>query len=181
VHAYIALGSNLGDRAFHLREGLRRLGLVGLGPDALSSVWETEPVDAPGSQWFLNLVLRTATSGAPLEILDLLLGIEADVGRVRSVRNAPRTLDLDLLLLGDLRCEGPRLTLPHPRMWERRFVMEPLAEIAPELREPATGRSAREICRALGDTPRVRLWGVLSGSGASSGIIPVFGGEHTRT
>jgi len=180
VDATIALGSNLGDRVANLREGLRRLAQKGLPPAVLSSVWETEPVDSPGSPWFLNLVMRTATPRASLEILDLLLAIERELGRVRTTRNAPRILDLDLLLLGDERCAGPRLVLPHPRMWERRFVMEPLAEIAPGLRDPSTGRTAREICRDLRHTSRVRRWGVLAGSGASSGIIPASGGEHSQ-
>jgi len=180
VDAFIALGSNLGDRVGNLREGLRRLAERDLPPAALSSVWETEPVDSLGSPWFLNLVMRASTSRGPLEVLDLLLEVEREVGRVRSRRNAPRVLDLDLLLLGDARCEDPRLVLPHPRMWGRRFVMEPLAEIAPGLRDPSTGSTAREICRSLRGPFQVRRWGVLVATGAGSGIIPVSGGENSQ-
>ncbi len=170
MDAYIAFGSNLGARQANLRSGLDGLVRRGLVPALLSSVWETEPVDSPEPLWFLNLVVRAATDRAPLALLDLLLDVEREAGRVRSTRNAPRILDLDLLLLGDLRCEGPRLVLPHPRMWERRFVMEPLVEIAPDLRDPATGRRAAEILRALEDTARVRKWGELAPPGRLPGV-----------
>jgi 2-amino-4-hydroxy-6-hydroxymethyldihydropteridine diphosphokinase len=170
VDAYLGLGSNLGDRAANLRAGLAGIARRGLAPLELSSVWETEPVDSPEPVWFLNMVARTETDLPPLEVLDRLLDAEREAGRVRTVRNAPRVLDLDLLLLGDLRFDHPRLTLPHPRMWERRFVLSPLAEIAPGLRESGSGRSVREVCESLPQRPSVRRLGPLASLGSDSGV-----------
>jgi 2-amino-4-hydroxy-6-hydroxymethyldihydropteridine diphosphokinase len=162
VDAYLAFGSNLGDREANLRAGVQGLARRGLRPDLLSSIWETEPVDSPEPLWFLNLVARVRTSLPPLALLDLLLEIEREVGRVRTVRNAPRLLDLDLLLWGDTVLETDRLVLPHPRMWTRRFVLEPLAEIAPDATDPRTGRAVAEALRVLADPSVVRKAGVLA-------------------
>lgn len=127
--AYVALGSNLGDRRAHLRHGVRSLpGVV-----AVSHVYETEPVGGPEQGAYLNLVAELDTELYPWELLDLCLAIEAAAGRERSVRWGARTLDLDVLLWGDARIESERLTVPHPRMWERRFVLEPLNDLAPGL------------------------------------------------
>ena len=104
----------------------------------------------------------------PAELLELLLEIESRVGRRREERNGPRTLDLDLLLVGDRIIEDPRLSLPHPRMWERGFVLEPLAEIHPGLTHPGTGRGVAEECRRLGERPRVRRIGPLALAGTLS-------------
>ena len=161
MRAYVALGSNLGDRASHLRAGVAGLARRGLVPRALSSIWETEPVDAPGPQWFLNMVAEVETALPPRSVLDLLLDVEREVGRVRTVRNAPRALDLDLLLLGDLRLEEHGLTLPHPRMWGRRFVLAPLHELAPDLRDFRTGRTVAEALQALPALPAARSLGPL--------------------
>ena len=98
MRAYVALGSNLGDRTAALRSGLAGMASRGLPVLALSSVWETEPVDAPAPLWFLNMVAEVETDLPPRRVLDLLLEVEREVGRVRTVRNAPRSLDLDLLL-----------------------------------------------------------------------------------
>ena len=163
---YIALGSNLGDREANLRAGLLGMSRLGLPQVALSSVWATEPVDSPEPLWFLNMVAGVRTPLFPEEVLERLLEIEAGVGRVRSVRNAPRLLDLDLLLLGGERREGPGLLLPHPRMWERRFVLAPLDEIAPRLSNPATGRTVREELGALRGSHAVRRVGALALPGA---------------
>ena len=129
---YIGLGSNIGDREEHLRAGLLSMARAGVFPVAVSSLWETEPVDGAGPEWFLNMVARVSTDLAPEQILDVLLSGERERGRERRHPNAPRELDLDLLLLGDVRLNTPRLTVPHPRLWSRRFVLAPLAEIAPE-------------------------------------------------
>jgi 2-amino-4-hydroxy-6-hydroxymethyldihydropteridine diphosphokinase len=154
---YVALGSNVGDREAHLRAGIAGMADLGIAPTRRSSVWETEPVGTPETAWFLNMVVAIRSSRTPLEVLEILLEVERRVGRVRSeVRNAPRVLDLDLLMLGDARIESAPLTLPHPRMWERRFVLCPLAEIAPELRDPATGRTVREILDRIDDGFEVR-------------------------
>jgi len=129
---YIGLGSNIGDREDHLRAGLLAMARDGVSPVAVSSLWETEPVDGAGPDWFLNMVARVATDLSPDEILGVLLAGERERGRERRRPNAPRELDLDLLLLGDVHLSSPHLTVPHPRLWTRRFVLAPLAEIAPE-------------------------------------------------
>jgi dihydroneopterin aldolase/2-amino-4-hydroxy-6-hydroxymethyldihydropteridine diphosphokinase len=129
TRAYVALGSNLGDRREHLRYGVRSLpGVV-----ALSHLYETDPVGGPEQGAYLNLVAELDTELYPWELLDLCLAIEAGAGRERVVRWGARTLDLDVLLWGDARIESERLTVPHPRMWERRFVLEPLNDLAPQL------------------------------------------------
>ena len=129
---YVGLGSNIGDREEHLRAGLLAMARAGVSPVAVSSLWETEPVGGAGPDWFLNMVARVATDLSPDEILEVLLAGERERGRERRRPNAPRELDLDLLLLGDVQMNTPHLTVPHPRLWSRRFVLAPLAEIAPE-------------------------------------------------
>jgi dihydroneopterin aldolase/2-amino-4-hydroxy-6-hydroxymethyldihydropteridine diphosphokinase len=129
VPAYIALGSNLGDRRENLRFGARNLpGLI-----ALSGVYETAPVGGPEQGAYLNVVARIETEQHPFELLETCLAIEAGAGRERTVRWGARTLDLDVLLWGDATIESQTLTVPHPRMWERRFVLQPLNDLAPEL------------------------------------------------
>ena len=162
VSAFIGLGSNLGDRAASLTAALERLGRAGLRPGAASSVWETEPVGGARDPWFWNMVARVETDLAPLALLDLLLELERRAGRTRTYPNAPRTLDLDLLLVDDLVLAEPRLELPHPRMWERRFVLEPLAEIAPALRNPRNGRTVAEERDGLRDAYAARRIGPLA-------------------
>ncbi|MEO1060227.1 MAG: 2-amino-4-hydroxy-6-hydroxymethyldihydropteridine diphosphokinase [Actinomycetota bacterium] len=127
--AYVAIGSNLGDRRAHLRYAVRSL------PDvvATSGVFETAPVGGPEQGPYLNMVARLETEQHPFELLETCLAIEAGAGRERTVRWGARTLDLDVLLWGDATIESERLTVPHPRMWERRFVLEPLSDLAPEL------------------------------------------------
>jgi 2-amino-4-hydroxy-6-hydroxymethyldihydropteridine diphosphokinase len=159
---FVALGSNLGDRESHLRQGLAGMARRGIEVSALSSVWETEPVHTREPFWFLNMVARVRAELMPEELLDALLAVEAEAGRVRRTRNAARELDLDLLLFGDRRSEGPRLVLPHPRIWERRFVLAPLAEVAPGLRHPVSGRTVGEVLGALADPHAVRRLGALA-------------------
>lgn len=126
----IALGSNLGDRALSLRRAVLALGAV-MRVVRISSVHETEPVDAPaGSPPFLNMVVAGYTRLPPLALLEALQAIESRLGRRRGVRNAPRTIDLDLILYSSRAMRTKRLTLPHPRYREREFVMEPLRELA---------------------------------------------------
>jgi 2-amino-4-hydroxy-6-hydroxymethyldihydropteridine diphosphokinase len=129
---YVGLGSNLGDREENLRAGLIAMARGGVVPVAVSSLWETEPVDGAGPGWFLNMAARVATSLSPEGVLAILLAAERERGRERRRPNAPRELDLDLLTLEDLVRSSPELTLPHPRLWSRRFVLAPLAELAPE-------------------------------------------------
>lgn len=132
--AYVGLGANLGDDipAALTAAALSLAALPGTRVAALSSVWRSAPVDAGGPD-FLNAVAALDTTLPPLDLLDALQAIELAHGRERPYRNAPRTLDLDLLLHGDQALDTPRLTLPHPRLGERAFVLRPLLEIAPEL------------------------------------------------
>jgi dihydroneopterin aldolase/2-amino-4-hydroxy-6-hydroxymethyldihydropteridine diphosphokinase len=135
--AYLALGSNLGDRRDHLRRALARLPFDepggGLRVTARSGVYETDPVGGPDDQGaYLNLAVEVETTLDPFQLLERCLATEAVGGRDRSVRWGPRTIDIDVLLYDDVRIESPDLTLPHPRMWERRFVLEPLSDIAPQ-------------------------------------------------
>ena len=127
MRAYLGLGSNLGDRAGHLRRAVAALpGVVGVSP-----VYETDPVGGPpGQPAFLNLVVALETDRSPRQLLDLAHALEQAAGRVRTVKDGPRTLDVDVLLVGDLRVDEPDLVVPHPRMWERRFVLAPLADLA---------------------------------------------------
>ncbi len=166
MDGFIGLGSNLGDRQAFLAAGLEALERRGLPVRAVSSVWESEPVDTDSSDWFLNMVVKIESDRPPLEVLERLLAIEEDLGRRRSVRNAPRTLDLDLLLLGDQVSNDGRLQLPHPRMWQRRFVLEPLCEIAPRLQNPGTGRTVTEERARVRDPAVVRRLGDLASLGA---------------
>ena len=162
---YIGLGSNLGNRRAWLRRGLIGLRDAGLAPIAVSSVWESEPVGTREPMWFLNMAVTVRTGLAPTAVLDLLLRIEREALRMRRRRNGPRTLDLDLLMLGRRQHGDERLTLPHPRMWQRRFVLEPLAEIAPRLRDPRGGPTVADRCERLRATAVVRPAGRLELAG----------------
>ena len=129
---FIGLGSNVGDREGHLREGLAALSTAGVAVEAESSLWETEPVGNAGPGWFLNMAARVRTGLAPEDLLELCLAIEREHGRDRSgLPGGPRTLDLDLLDFEGVVRATPRLILPHPRLHERRFVLAPLAELDP--------------------------------------------------
>lgn len=145
----IALGSNLGDREAQLRGALDSLGPV-LAHLRVSSFYETEPVDMAGPQpMFLN---AAAIGESPLSapaILDVLLAVEQGFGRERPYVGAPRTMDLDLILYGGSIISAPGLIVPHPRFRERRFVLEPLAEIAPQWVDPVTGKTIRELLDLL--------------------------------
>jgi len=150
VIAYIGLGSNLGDRQATLRQAVRRLGTYGRVV-AVSSLYETEPVGYRDQPWFLNAVVALETTLGPRELLAALLAIERDFGRERTFRNAPRTLDLDLLLYDGLVEQSEDLSIPHPRLHERSFVLVPLAEIAPELSHPLFAVPVRVLLERLGD------------------------------
>lgn len=132
--AFVALGSNLGDRRAHLDAALAALAVLpGTRLEAVSPLYETAPVGPAGQQDYLNAVARLSTTLGPFALLDALLAIEQARGRVRRERWGPRTLDLDLLLHGDTRLNDPRLTLPHPAMLGRAFVLVPLSDLAPDL------------------------------------------------
>ncbi|SRR5690606_38135889 len=140
---YLGLGTNLGDREANLRAALRRLREV-VRIEAVSSVYESEPVGYRAQPDFWNLVVRAGTRLEPLALLEALRGIERALGREPSFRNAPRVMDIDLLLYDDVQLNLPELILPHPRMLERAFVLKPLAELAPDVVHPSTGRTIRE-------------------------------------
>jgi 2-amino-4-hydroxy-6-hydroxymethyldihydropteridine diphosphokinase len=141
MRAFLGLGSNLGDRWQLLRDAVAAL------PDvvAVSPVYETDPVGGPeGQDPYLNLVVELDTSLSPRELLEVAQRLEADAQRVRVERWGPRTLDVDVLLVGDLVVNDPDLVVPHPRMWERAFVLVPLADLAPDLvPDPPRGGEVR--------------------------------------
>jgi len=149
---YLSLGSNLGDREANLRRAVERLNQEHVRVVRQSSLYETEPQDVTGQPWFLNSVAECETRCFPLQLLSILQGIEREAGRSRGtgeVRRGPRVIDLDILLCGGVVMELPQLTIPHPRMLQRRFVLEPLVEIAPELRHSRTGQLYRQFLPAL--------------------------------
>ena len=152
VTAYVGVGSNLGDREATIRTAIARLGAhPGIRIVQCSALIETEPVGPPQPS-YLNGALAVETSLTPSSLLEELLRVERELGRVRdpAVRMGPRTLDLDLLLYGDLVIDEPGLAVPHPRMPERAFVLIPLAEIAPNAVNPRCGRTVASLVRDLG-------------------------------
>jgi 2-amino-4-hydroxy-6-hydroxymethyldihydropteridine diphosphokinase len=179
---YVGLGSNLGERSNNLAEARSRIENAGLKVIKTSSLYETEPVGITEQPWFLNQVIETILNIPPKErvpanedqttintaqgLLRKLLNIEADIGRVRETRNGPRLIDIDLLLFGDLVVGWPpserelanpsEIQVPHPRMHQRRFVLEPLCEIAPDLVHPVFQRRIAELLASLDDPAVVR-------------------------
>ena len=155
--AYVSIGSNLGDRDAHLALALRRLAAL---PEtelvAVSPIFETDPVGPPPQGPFLNAAVRLRTRLAPRALLAGLLAIEQEARRVRGERNAARTLDLDLLLHGDRVLDEPGLTLPHPRLAERPFVLEPLAALAPALVHPTLHEPIATLAARVRDPCAVR-------------------------
>jgi len=146
--AYLSLGSNVGDRENNLRDAIARLGTAGQ-IISVSSFYETEPVEFTGQAWFLNCAVVVATAKTPEQLMAGLLAIEQEMGRQRTQKKGPRTIDIDIVLFGDSIVESAALTIPHPAMYQRRFVLEPLAEIAPEARHPVLKQSVRELLQAL--------------------------------
>lgn len=138
--AFLSLGSNVGDRKANLEAAVIGLGKERIRVIARSSIYETEPQDVANQPWFLNMVVECESEYFPRQMLKVLQRIERDMGRVRagSIPRGPRTIDIDILLLGNIVMKTEQLTIPHPRMLDRRFVLEPLLEIAPELRHPET-------------------------------------------
>jgi 2-amino-4-hydroxy-6-hydroxymethyldihydropteridine diphosphokinase len=151
----LGLGSNLGDREATIATALDRLAARGLRRTLTSSLYLTEPVGGPPQGPFLNLVAAGESGASPEALLADCLAVEHELGRVRRERNGPRTLDVDVLFYGALVRDDPPPVVPHPRLHERRFVLEPLAEILPELVHPRLGRSARELLESCPDTSAV--------------------------
>jgi 2-amino-4-hydroxy-6-hydroxymethyldihydropteridine diphosphokinase len=146
--AYLSLGSNVGDRAANLNDAISRLAALGT-VNAVSSFYETEPVEVTAQPWFLNCVVALDTEKMPKQLLAGILDIEQRMGRRRVQKKGPRTIDIDILLFGNSIVDTAALTIPHPSMHERRFVLEPMAEIAPEVRHPVFKRTVREMRDAL--------------------------------
>jgi 2-amino-4-hydroxy-6-hydroxymethyldihydropteridine diphosphokinase len=142
--AYLSLGSNLGDRQAHLRQAILQLGSIGQ-VTAISSYYETEPVDFTDQPWFLNCAVALETNKTPIELMRSILEIERAMGRERVQKKGPRIIDIDILLFGDAVVDSEEVTIPHPAMHERRFVLEPLAEIAAEARHPVLNKTIREL------------------------------------
>ena len=159
-NAYVGLGSNLGDRAGYLLLAVRGMLDAGLDVIRLSSIYETEPVEYENQPAFLNLVaeVRGTTLPSPEQMMARLLRIEYALGRTRDVRLGPRTVDLDLLIFKDEQVETEFLTLPHPRMALRRFVLVPLNELAPSLVHPVLGKRISELLAQTKDRSTVTRW-----------------------
>jgi 2-amino-4-hydroxy-6-hydroxymethyldihydropteridine diphosphokinase len=155
---YIALGSNVGDRAAMLERAMAAMNSAGIRVSRQSSFYVTEPVDAPGQAWFLNAVVEAETSLLPLQLLHALLRIERELGRRRITPHGPRTIDLDILFYGSSVIRSKELQVPHPRLSERRFVLVPLAQIAPEFRHPVVHKSVTQLLAETPDRSEVRLW-----------------------
>jgi 2-amino-4-hydroxy-6-hydroxymethyldihydropteridine diphosphokinase len=146
--AYLSLGSNLGDRESQLREAVNRLSVMGRVA-AVSPFYETEPVEFAEQPWFLNCAVALETRLTPLDLMSALLRIEKQMGRQRVQNKGPRSIDIDILLFNDVVLKSALLTIPHPAMQQRRFVLEPLAEIAPLARHPLFHKTVVKLRDAL--------------------------------
>ncbi|MBI2113394.1 MAG: 2-amino-4-hydroxy-6-hydroxymethyldihydropteridine diphosphokinase [Candidatus Wildermuthbacteria bacterium] len=156
IEIYIGLGSNMGDRKKNLSDALDFM-QEKCSIERVSSLYETEPVGYEDQAWFLNCVAMAKTQLSPLELLLFLQSLEARLGRVRTVRNGPRPIDLDILLYGqDVLCMSG-LLVPHPGMHERRFVLQPLTEITPECLHPVLGKTVQELLEQIGKDKSVQM------------------------
>lgn len=157
IRVHLGLGSNLGNRQSNLDRALDFL-TQGLQVEKISSVYETEPIGNTNQPRFLNLACQAYTRLAPMELLTLAKSIESRLGRPFNKSNAPRPIDIDILFYGEQIIKTPELVIPHPRLTERAFVLTPLAEIAPDLVHPATGKTIKELREELGETQGVFKW-----------------------
>jgi 2-amino-4-hydroxy-6-hydroxymethyldihydropteridine diphosphokinase len=153
---YFSLGSNIGDREKNLRAAIEALAGAGVSVKKSSSFYETEPVDLREQPWFLNCVVEGETKVPALDLLQALRAIETQMGSKKLVAKGPRLIDLDILLYGDETIDTPELQVPHPRMHLRKFVLAPLAEIAPNLKHPSWNGTAADLLATVGDSSVVR-------------------------
>jgi 2-amino-4-hydroxy-6-hydroxymethyldihydropteridine diphosphokinase len=153
---FLSLGTNLGDREANLRAGIAALAGAGVRVTRVSSIYETEPVDYLEQGWFLNCVVEGETELGAVELLRVLREIEARMGSKKLIAKGPRILDMDILLYGDETIETEELQVPHPRMLERRFVLAPLAEIAPGLRHASWECTVAEFLEKTRDGSQVK-------------------------
>ena len=142
---YLGLGANVGGREQNLQAAVDRLHSRQLRVTRLSSVYETEPQGIRNQRWFLNLVAEAETELFPRQLLARIVKIERELGRRRAIENGPRTIDIDILFFGNAVVQTAELIIPHPRFAERRFVLAPMAELAPDLRDPVSRRTMREL------------------------------------
>ncbi len=156
ITVYIALGTNVGEREANLLQALRLLPESGVHIRRVSSIYETEPVDYLDQEWFLNAVLEGETELDALDLLSALRVIEARMGSKKAFAKGPRKIDLDILLYGNETIGTPELQVPHPRMLERKFVLIPLAEIAPNLRHPSWKSGVAHLLAASADHSAVK-------------------------
>lgn len=153
--SYLSLGSNIGEREAQLQQALARIARLG-SVGSVSSFYETEPVEFTEQAWFLNCAISLETNESPQQLMSSILQIEQEMGRRRTQNKGPRNIDIDILLFGDVVLSTPSLTVPHPAMVNRRFVLEPLAEIAPDARHPVLKKTIRELLEDLSPGQRVR-------------------------
>lgn len=153
---YLSLGANIGDREANLRAAIAALLPIGVQVERLSQLYETEPVDYLDQPWFLNCVVEANTELTPQALLQALRSIEAQLRGEKQFAKGPRKIDLDILLYGNETIATPDLQIPHPRMLQRRFVLAPLAEIAPQLRHPSWPATAAALLHGLTDPSQVR-------------------------
>jgi 2-amino-4-hydroxy-6-hydroxymethyldihydropteridine diphosphokinase len=153
--AYLSLGSNIGDREGNLRKAIDQVGRLGR-VIAISPFYETEPVEFVDQPWFVNCTIALQTDLAPEHLLAALLEIELEMGRERIQKKGPRTLDIDILLFGERRIDTAGLKIPHPAMHRRRFVLEPLGDIAPEAWHPLQRKTVHELLKELPPGKEVR-------------------------
>jgi len=155
-NVYLSFGSNVGDREANLRAAIDALPLVSVRVKQLSSIYETEPVDYLDQPWFLNCVVEAETELAPHALLEALRSIESQLGSQKQFAKGPRKIDLDILLYGSETIDTPDLQIPHPRMHLRRFVLTPLAEIAPDLKHSAWPGTTADLLQSVADPGQVR-------------------------
>jgi 2-amino-4-hydroxy-6-hydroxymethyldihydropteridine diphosphokinase len=164
---YLSLGSNLGDRAANLERAIVSLSEIGVRVLRRSSIYETEPVNFLAQPWFLNCVVEAETLHAPRQLLDGLQAIERKLGSKKLVPRGPRIIDLDIIFYEAAVIREAGMEIPHPRLAERRFVLIPLSELAPEFLHPVLRKTAAELLAAAQDRSTVRIWQPGQGAGGS--------------